>query len=59
MGSHIDRHQHLGEGFLGLELFSSIVTDPRWEDIPCLLETPKDLPGDKGNIALLRKLRGH
>ena len=59
MGSRIDRHQHLGEGFLGLELFSSIITDPRWKDVPSLLETPKSLPGDRGNIALLRKLRGH
>ena len=58
MGSHIDRHQHLGEGFIGLELFSRIVTDPRWEETPCLLETPKGLPGDSGNLALLRKLRG-
>ena len=59
MGSRIDRHQHLGEGFLGLDLFSSIITDPRWNDVPCLLETPKGPPGDRGNIALLRKLRGH
>ena len=59
MGSRIDRHQHLGEGFLGLDLFSSIITDPRWKDVPCLLETPKGPPGDRGNIALLRKLRGH
>lgn len=59
MGSRIDRHQHLGEGFLGLDLFSSIITDPRWKDVPSLLETPKGPPGDRGNIALLRKLRGH
>ncbi|HCR38551.1 MAG TPA: endonuclease [Synergistaceae bacterium] len=59
MGSRRDRHQHIGEGLIGAELFSCIVSDPRWEDTPCLLETPKGGPGDEGNIALLRKMRGH
>ena len=59
MGSHLDRHEHIGEGKIGVEIFSCIVSDPKWKDTPCLLETPKEGPGDKGNLALLRKLRGY
>lgn len=59
MGSHLDRHEHIGEGQIGVEVFSCAVSDPRWEDTPCLLETPKEGPGDEGNLALLRKLRGY
>ncbi|HPD96792.1 MAG TPA: deoxyribonuclease IV [Synergistales bacterium] len=58
LGSRLDRHQHIGEGMIGSELFSCIVSDPRWNNTPCLLETPKDGPGDEGNLALLRKMRG-
>ncbi len=59
MGSRLDRHEHLGEGHIGSEVFSCIVSDPLWEDTPCLLETPKGGPGDEGNLALLKKLRGY
>lgn len=57
-GSRIDRHAHLGEGNMGLTPFSLIVNDSRWEDVPCLLETPKEGGGDERNLALLRKMRG-
>jgi len=59
MGSMIDRHEHIGSGNLGLNLFSFILNDPLWDHIPCILETPKTGIGDEGNLALLRKLRGH
>jgi deoxyribonuclease-4 len=58
-GSQKDRHQHLGEGELGLRFFSMLLSDERWENIPHILETPKGGIGDAGNMALLRKLRGH
>ncbi|NLI95375.1 MAG: deoxyribonuclease IV [Synergistaceae bacterium] len=58
-GSLRDRHQHLGDGELGLKFFSMLLNDGRWEDVPLILETPKDGPGDARNMALLRKLRGH
>ena len=58
LGSRLDRHQHIGEGMIGVELFSCIVSDPRWNSTPCILETPKEGPGDEGNLALLRKMRG-
>lgn len=57
-GARLDRHEHLGEGKMGLVPFSLIVNDPRWERIPCLLETPKEGTGDQRNLALLRKMRG-
>lgn len=58
-GSHKDRHQHLGEGQMGLRFFSMLLSDTRWEEIPLILETPKSGVGDAGNMAMLRKLRGH
>ncbi|WP_300526481.1 TIM barrel protein, partial [Aminiphilus sp.] len=57
-GERKDRHEHLGDGALGLAPFSFIVNDERWQETPCLLETPKSGRGDAGNLQLLRKLRG-
>ncbi|MBN1333398.1 MAG: deoxyribonuclease IV [Synergistales bacterium] len=59
LGSMIDRHEHIGSGKLGLNPFSFILNDPQWDNIPCILETPKTGIGDEGNLALLRKLRGY
>ena len=57
LGSHVDRHAHIGEGCLGLEPFGYFLNDPRFEKVPFLLETPvKDDPGD--NIRNLEKLKG-
>src|SRR5919199_393629 len=40
-GSRVDRHEHIGEGCLGLEPFRRIVNDRRFRGLPMLLETPK------------------
>lgn len=45
LGSHIDRHTHIGEGELGLEPFRFLMNDPRLDGLPGVLETPK---GDDG-----------
>lgn len=42
MGSRVDRHASLGEGTLGLEAFRMIMNDPRFEEIPMILETPDE-----------------
>jgi deoxyribonuclease-4 len=42
LGSRIDRHENIGSGFLGTGIFKLIVNDPRFEDIPLILETPDD-----------------
>ncbi|MDQ5823726.1 MAG: deoxyribonuclease IV [Chloroflexota bacterium] len=46
LGSRVDRHEHIGKGALGLEPFRFIMNDPRFENVPKILETPKE--GDKG-----------
>lgn len=42
LGSRVDRHDHIGEGFLGLEPFRHVVNDPRFADLPMYLETKKE-----------------
>lgn len=39
-GSRVDRHERLGKGTLGLETFRMIMKDPRFDNIPMILETP-------------------
>jgi len=39
-GSRVDRHENLGLGFLGKEVFIRMMRDPRFENIPIILETP-------------------
>lgn len=60
LGSRLDRHEHIGQGKLGAEAFSFILRDPRFEDVPKLLETPKGKKGkedwDAVNLATLRRL---
>ena len=58
LGSHKDRHTHIGEGEIGLEGFRLIINDPRWDGIAMLLETPKgaDLAEDVMNLARLCEL---
>jgi deoxyribonuclease IV len=42
LGSRVDRHEHIGQGCLGLETFRRIVNDHRFRELPMLLETPKE-----------------
>ncbi|RME37798.1 MAG: deoxyribonuclease IV, partial [Thermoflexia bacterium] len=60
LGGRVDRHDHIGRGRLGLEPFRLFVNDPRFADLPGLLETPKseDLHEDRENLAVLRSLIG-
>ncbi len=39
-GSHVDRHETLGNGFIGKEFFQHFMHDPRFDDMPIILETP-------------------
>lgn len=58
LGSRVDRHTHIGEGCIGSEGFRAIVNDPRFANLPMILETPKsdDLKEDIENLARLREL---
>lgn len=41
LGSRVDRHQHLGEGQIGIECFKFLMKDPRTKNLPKYLETPE------------------
>lgn len=58
LGSRVDRHQHIGEGELGLAPFRHLLNDARFARIPKVLETPKTIEteSDRKNLAALRGL---
>jgi len=56
LGSRKDRHEHIGQGCIGLTGFRTVLTDPRLANLPMCLETPKD-PDLRQDIANLRTLR--
>ena len=66
LGSRVDRHEHIGQGCIGIEPFRRIVNDRRFRGLPMLLETPKGEgkptgpiavdPLDESNLNLLRSL---
>ncbi len=56
-GKHLDRHENIGEGHIGLEGFKALVQHKVLSKLDWILETPKDDPkDDPKNIALLKKL---
>jgi len=58
LGSRVDRHDHIGKGVMGLDAFRFLMNDPRFADVPKILETPKseDLHEDVENIDTLTRL---
>ena len=58
LNSRVDRHEHIGKGFLGLEAFRMLMNDRRFWGLPMCLETHKgpDLKEDRENLELLRSL---
>lgn len=56
MGSHLDRHEQIGKGMLGLECFRHFMEDDRWDGIPMVLETPLGEKGYKQELKALRAL---
>jgi len=57
-GSRVDRHEHIGEGKIGIDGFRHLLTDPRFLHHPMTLETPKgaDLAEDIENLKRLRSV---
>lgn len=55
-GAHKDRHEKIGDGYLGTETFASIINHPYLKTLPMILETPNDLDGYAREITLLRSL---
>lgn len=58
LGSHRDRHAHIGEGELGEAGFGPLMRDPDLADRPKVLETPKEGDADLRNLERLRRLAG-
>ena len=42
LNGHLDRHSPLGQGTIGIKLFEKIASDPRFDNIPLILETPNE-----------------
>ena len=43
LASRVDRHDSIGKGVMNMDLFSFIMNDPRFENMPLILETPDEL----------------
>jgi deoxyribonuclease IV len=58
LGARVDRHDAIGTGMLGVAPFGFILNDPRFTDVPMILETPKseDMHEDLENLRVLREL---
>ena len=60
LGSRVDRHDHIGQGSMGLSGFRLLMNDSRFAEIPKILETPKgdNEEMDAVNLGLLRGMIG-
>lgn len=57
LGSHVDRHAHIGQGYIGIEGFQRILTHPKLRGKAFILETPIEKEGDDlENIETLKRL---
>jgi len=56
LGSKIDRHKNIGNGLLGIKPFKMLMNDPRFVNIPKVLETPGTEADFKRNLNLLKSL---
>jgi len=58
LGSHLDRHWHIGRGEIGLAGFRNILRHPKLQALPMIMETPKDAPdADRRNMRIMKRLR--
>lgn len=55
LGSHKDRHEKIGKGYIGLETIIKIINHPNLKQLPFYLETPNELPGYAEEIRILRE----
>lgn len=56
-GAFKDRHQKIGDGYIGLGAFEELFAHPATDGVPLVLETPGSRDADDPQIALLQKLR--
>jgi len=57
MGTRVDRHDQIGDGFLGSDVFIRLMNDPRFDDIPLILETPDETKWKEEIEFLYRSVR--
>ncbi len=57
LGSHKDRHEKIGQGFIGADAIKRIITHPSLKNLPFYLETPNELDGYAKEIQLLKSWR--
>ena len=57
-GALKDRHQNLGDGYIGIDPFKELFAHPAVANAPLILETPGEEPEHGKEVALLKKLRG-
>ncbi len=55
-GAKKDRHEKIGDGFIGIDAITKIINSPRLKGKPFVLETPNELDGYEKEITLLKKL---
>lgn len=55
LGAHKDRHEKIGEGYIGFEAMVRIINHPAFQNLPFYLETPNELDGYAHEIQILRK----
>ena len=53
-GAHKDRHEKLGQGYIGMDAMKRIATHPLLQNKPFILETPNELPGYKEEIQIIK-----
>ncbi|HEY0139270.1 MAG TPA: deoxyribonuclease IV [Thermoanaerobaculia bacterium] len=58
LGSRVDRHEHIGDGEIGLDAFAFLLNDARFRYVPKVIETPKTIEteSDQRNLRTLRSL---
>jgi deoxyribonuclease-4 len=57
LGGHLDRHEHIGKGKMGMAGFKNLLSHPCFRGRPMILETPKDHPdADRKNLTRIRKI---
>ncbi|MGZ4537364.1 MAG: deoxyribonuclease IV [Nocardioidaceae bacterium] len=56
-GAFKDRHERIGDGYIGVPAFEELLAHPATDGVPFVLETPGSRDADDGQIELLKKLR--
>ncbi len=57
LGGHLDRHEHIGEGAIGLEAMRAILNHPKLKHLPFILETPDVETKISDNVKVVRELQ--